>query len=272
MNKITKRITIAVATLFALQANAGVTVIDFDTDSGGNAIVNGQVIDTELGDVTLTVANFNNEASNLDTTDDYAVAFDTLHDSVQDEDLEYNGAGNAYNGTGPFSYTELEIDGIGFGDTPGNILIMQNIDQYSDSLDGCDTGICDNPNDENGTDPAGYFEFNFGQIVDIISLDTFDIEDNGEFIISLFANNSLVTTMTETSAGLGATTLQEMGDGEFVRQILNVVGVDMIRIQLPGSGAIDNLAFRTAEVSAPATLGILSLALLMMRRRARSKK
>lgn len=268
MNKISKGLSIVIATLFVSQAQAGVTVIDFDTDSGGNAIVNGQVIDTELGDVTLTVANFNDAASNLDTSDDFGVAFDTLHDSVQDEDLEFNGAGNAYNGSGQYSYTELVIDGVGFGNTPGNVLIMQN----ADVLDGCNTGICDTPNDENGTDPAGYFEFSFGKIVDIISLDTFDIEDNGEFVIQFFANNNLVTTMTESSAGLGAAVLQEMGDGEFVRQILNVVGVDTIRIQLPGSGAIDNLAFRTQEVSAPATLGILSIALLLVRCRARSSK
>jgi hypothetical protein len=266
MKKYIRMISIAVSTLFLSQVNAGVTVIDFDTDSNGDPIVNGQVIDTELGDVTLTVHN--NHAIN--NQPHIGVAFDTLHNSVQDEDLEYNGAGNAYNGAGPYSYTELVIDTVGFGDTPGNILIMQNTDQYSDSLDGCNTGICDNPNDENGTNPAGYFEFDFGQIVDVISLDTFDLEDNGDFIIQFFANGDLVTTMTELDGGTGFAPLQVMLDGQFVRQMLNVVGVDMMRVTLPGSGAIDNLAFRTAEVvSAPATLSILSLGLLMMIRRSR---
>lgn len=289
MKKYFKTISIAVFTLFISQVNAGVTVIDFDTDSNGDPIVNGQVIDTELGDVTLTVNNNYGAGAN------YGVAFDTLHDSVQDEDLEFHGNGNAYDGTEGntnFRYTELVVDNVGFGATPGNILIMQNTDQYNSSLDGCDTGICDNPNDENGTNPAGYFEFNFGQLVDIISLDTFDIEDNGEFVIQFFANNLLVATRTESSLNgnttakaigqdvsiygsadytvqAGDNTLQTMNDGQFVRQLLNISGIDMMRIQLPGSGAIDNLAFRTAEVSAPATLGILSLGLLMMIRRSR---
>lgn len=289
MNKYIRTLSVAVSALFISQVNAGVTVLDFDAPS----ISNGTIVDNEysaLG-VSITSLNYDNPTSGGGARDtggsnveNVQVAFDTSINSSADPDLEYNDDNNSYNGVkgDGFQYTALEIDGVTYANTPGNVLIMQN----AQNIGSCNDTECTNPNDENGTNAAGYFEFTFDTLVDIISLDTFDIEDNGEFVIQFFANDVLVETRVETGKSVGDTvrlanpipdytvqagdsTLQTMGNGQFVRQLLNIVGIDMMRIQLPGSGAIDNLAFRTAEVSAPASLGILSLALLLMIRRAR---
>ena len=279
MKKYIRAISIAVYALFIPQVNAGVTVIDFDDAS----IVHGTIVDSEyLGvGVSITSVNTKGTASTSDDVTGRQVAFDadSVAGSTSDPDLEYNNNGNDYNGVGAFSYTALNIDGVSYGNTPGNVLILQ------ENNVGCDDGVCNDPDDEGGSNPAGYFEFTFDTLVDIISLDTFDIEDKGEFVIQFFAGTTLVSTLVETSKSVGDVvsifnapnytvqagdnTLQTMGDGQFVRQLLNIVGIDSLRIQLPGSGAIDNLAFRTQEVSAPASLGIISLALLLMIRRVR---
>jgi hypothetical protein len=286
MKKYIRTISIAVSALFISQVNAGVTVIDFDDAS----IVHGTIVDSEYSGVGVSITSINTKGTANTGNDviDRQVAFNTDLDNTEDWDLEYDDNRNEYNeaDSNPFAYTALEIDGVSYGETPGNILILQ------ENGTGCIDGVCDSPDDEGGTNPAGYFEFTFDTLVDIISLDTFDIEDNGEFVIQFFANNLLVATRTESTLNgnttakavgqdvaifgtsdytvqTGDNTLQTMDDGQFVRQLLNITGIDRMRIQLPGSGAIDNLAFRTTEVSAPASLGILSLALLLMIRRAR---
>ncbi|MFT2090632.1 hypothetical protein [Paraglaciecola sp. 2405UD69-4] len=290
MNKVRSFLVSTLSVISLSQAHAGVTVIDFDTDSNGNAITNGQIVDDEYASagVSITSVNVNNTTSKTsDDIEGIQVAFDTNLSGTEDPDLEYNRNRNDYNGTGQYSYTALNIDGIQFADTPDNVLIMQNADFINDSANGntCDAFSCTTPNDENGTNPAGYFEFTFDTLVDIISLDTFDIEDNGEFVIQFFANDNLVATRVETDKAVGDTvsifdsadytvqagddTLLTMGDGQFVRQLLNITGIDRLRVQIPGSGAIDNLAFRTAEVPAPATLSLLAFAMLLIARRVR---
>ena len=280
MKKYIKTISIAASALFISQVNAGVTVIDFD-DVG---IVHGTIVDSEYSSTGVSITSVNTKGTIANTSDDVTgrqVAFDTDRDNTADWDLEYDDSRNDYNkaDSNPFAYTALVIDGVSYGETPGNVLILQ------ENGTGCGDGVCDVPDDEGGTNPAGYFEFTFDTLVDIISLDTFDIEDNGEFVIQFFSGTTLVSTLVETSKSAGNVvsifnspnyiveadhnTLQTMGDGQFVRQLLNITGINMMRIQLPGSGAIDNLAFRTQDVSAPASLGILSLALLLMIRRAR---
>ncbi|MGJ8680283.1 hypothetical protein [Paraglaciecola sp.] len=285
MNKATKLLSILITSAFVSQVNAAVTVIDFDKPS----IEHGTIVDNEYASQGVTISSLNYNSPNSggnawdqnknDNIVDMQVAFDTTSTGNSDLDLQYTAPGYA-NG-----YTALEIDGKTYGNqnNPGNVLILQNAQQ----LEGCDSGIkCTTPNDEAGTNAAGYFEFHFDSLVDIISLDTFDVEDNGEFIIQFFANGSLVESRVESTKNVGdnvplanpipdytvqagENTLLTMGDGEFVRQMLNVVGIDMMRVQLPGSGAIDNLAFRTKDVPAPATLSLLALSLLFVARRAK---
>lgn len=299
MNKISKVLSALISALFISNSYAGVTVIDFDTATNGNNpnIIHGRIIDNEYKNIGVNITSVNvNDTS--DTSDDIVnlqVAFDTDRTNTADSDLEF------YNRTTPktqkYNYTALEIDGINFGATPGNVLIMQNADYaqkspgtlYNDLANNeCNEWICKTPDDENGTDPAGYFEFTFDTLVDIISLDTFDIEDNGEFVIQFFVDDTLVETLVETDKlnndtveifgaddfevtdATNQAKLQTMQNEEFVRQVLNVVGINRLRIQIPGSGAIDNLAFRTQDVPVPATLGIFALALLFIARRAKN--
>ena len=63
-----------------------------------------------------------------------------------------------------------------------------------------------------------------------------------------------------------------MGDGQFVRAAFQ--GIDNVKrliLNLPGSGAIDNIAFRsdieTTEVPEPSTLDLLSIALVFSLRK-----
>lgn len=241
-------VALLVVSAFNSTVYAGVNVLDFDD------LVHGEITGSQyFADYGVQISG-----ENLGRDFDYVVAFDTTEKGTRDSDLEFYNTSNDYLN----SYTALEIEDYKGEDTPGNVLILQ------ENANGCSDGVCNRPDDE-GSNPAGYFQFNFSTLVDIISLDTFDIEDNGEFSIQFFAGGILQTTITETDAGTGAKTLDVMYDGEFVRQLLQVTGIDMIRINLPGSGAIDNLAFRTIDVSAPASLGLLSLALLMMIRRSR---
>ncbi|MDU0354532.1 hypothetical protein RS130_11830 [Paraglaciecola aquimarina] len=121
MKNITKILSVAMSTLFLSQANAGIQVIDFDTASNGSTITNGQIVDDEYNGVAIT--SFINRGS----IENRQVTFDTLHNSVQDNDLEFNRTDNDYNSeltrTGTdlanynsaFSYTALEIDGHNFG-------------------------------------------------------------------------------------------------------------------------------------------------------------
>ena len=283
MKKINSRVLIAVSSLFISQVNAGVTVLDFDEVN----IVHGTIVDDEYSSMGVTIGSLNYNSPNgivgggatdVNTTNnivDIQVAFDTTTTGNQDTDLEYSSTGYAH------GYTPLVIEGVTYGNNnhPGNVLILQNADNLGD----CSAIKCDTPNDEAGTNAAGYFVFSFNTMVDIISLDTFDVEDNGEFVIQFFRNDVLIASRVEVDAGntvamanpindiINVTnqqrTLLTMQDGAFERQILNIEGINIMRIQLPGSGAIDKLAFRTTEVAAPATLSILSLGFLLLIRR-----
>ncbi|MDU0354531.1 hypothetical protein RS130_11825 [Paraglaciecola aquimarina] len=133
---------------------------------------------------------------------------------------------------------------------------MQNANRQS----GCTTTSCTNPDDENGN-PAGYFEFTFDFLVDIISLDTFDFEESNLLTAQFFdADDNEISTGYVFSA---------MVDGGFKRQDIEINGVQRLVLNLPGSGAIDNLVYRTTDVPAPTTLSIFAIALLFAVRRAR---
>ncbi len=262
----------ALATPFYLsQVQASITVIDFDRDAAGNRIDHGQIVDDEYKALGVTITS----VATSDPTNPVQVAFRTGNSNTSDPDLEFNNDDNAYNirendTTNPefeFRYTALQIDGFPadtFDDRPGNILIIQNTDKRED----CDLEECPDPDDEPRPDsadlstPAGYFEFSFDFIVDLISIDTFDFEESNLLTAQFFDEQD-----NEISTGFR---FEAMIDGGFRRQDFSVNGVKRLVLNLPGSGAIDNLVFETArEVPAPGTLAIIGLALLYIGRKAR---
>ena len=256
----------ALALLASPVALAGINVIDFDKTSRGHDIHNGQIVDNEYlaeWGVTIGSCNYddnkdptnhqikNHKCRSRDTAD-RQVAFDTMLSHTRDPDLEFNNPHNDYK----TSYQALNIGGYTGADNPGNILILQ------ENSHGCGDGICDEPDDE-GNRPAGFFEFEFDTLVNIISIDFFDIENaeatNFANRISFYEGDTLKT--------LGE--VPSTGDGDYARTLFNIMSIDRLVINMPGSGGIDNLVFSTGhiDVPAPAALGLLAMGLVTMRLR-----
>ncbi|MFT4938395.1 MAG: hypothetical protein ACI88A_001422 [Paraglaciecola sp.] len=254
MKNIVKSAIVGFTTVMCFPALAGITVIDFDNDSANVSIINGKIVDDQYAGDGVTITSVVFDGSNTDI-ENIQIAFDTSHNSIQDNDLEF-GVGNAYDGNGQYGYTALNIGDYVGGPTPGNVLILQNADYQN----GCSSGMCDTPNDEAGH-PAGYFEFSFDFLVDILSIDTFDFEESSLLTAQFFdVNNDEISTSYVFSA---------MINGGFVRQDIGITGVKRLQLNLPGSGAIDNLVFEKTLVPAPGSFVMFSLALLFMLRRAR---
>lgn len=264
-----KRSVTVIASLGALSlaapsAFAGYNVIDFDTASSGSNIVNGEIINQQyLADfgVTISGCNWNGTATthqmknnkcNTSKDDIYnrQVAFDTNLSHTNDPDLEFYNANNDYQ----TEYTALNIGSYHGDSKPNNILIIQ------ENSKGCSDGVCDKPDDE-ASQPAGFFDFQFDSLVDIISIDFFDIEEgtnSWENRISYYEGN--------TEKSFGVTNVPQTGDGSYERVAFNAVGIDRLVIRMPGSGGIDNLVFRTrhADVPAPASLAVLLLGIVAL--------
>ncbi len=266
MNFFKRSVTVIAAlgalSLLAPPAFAGFNVIDFDKTDTGSNIVDGQIINDEYlanFGVTISGCNWNGNASNTEfkgnicntaSGNDIAnkqVAFDTNNNKSEDNDLEFNNTKNDYKS----EYTALNIGDYQGSSQPNNILIIQESKDQD-----CSTTICDAPNDEGGQ-PAGFFEFNFDQLVDIVSIDFFDIEENNTNS-EIYTNRiSFYEGNDEKSFGF----VPQTGDGSFERTAFNVTGINRLVIRMPGSGGIDNLVFRTghADVPAPASIAVLLL-------------
>ena len=256
MKKIILSAAFCLSATVSQYSSAGITVLDFD------GFADGQIINDEYSatyGVDITSVNYiDGVIGNGNDVEGRQVAFNTLNDSSSDNDLEYNNSNNDYNDAGSaFQYTALNLPGYVGDANPGNILILQ------ENATGCGDGICNDPDDE-GSRAAGYFEFTFANIVSILNIDFFDVEDqngNDQFNAIHFFDD------TDTEIHLGNYT-PIMGDGEFVRQSYSgITGVKRLIINLPGSGAIDNLAFKTTDVPEPSTFVVLALGLIFMVRR-----
>lgn len=241
--------------LLSHTSKAGVSVLDFDS------FENGQIIDDEyLASYGVSIDSLNYRNGGIEGRQ---VAFNTLNNNSRDNDLEFNNARNDYNDSNSnFSYTALNLENYQGSSNPGNVLILQ------ENATGCDDGICDSPDDE-GRRAAGYFEFNFSTLVSVLNIDFFDVEDSAGQDAKFYALHFFDENDNEIHNNHYIPT---MGDGQFVRTAFQ--GVDNVKrlvLNLPGSGAIDNLAFRsdieTAEVPEPATLTILCLALVFSLRK-----
>ena len=154
--------------------------------------------------------------------------FDTDSPTGGDTDLQ-----------GPFN----EING-GPDISPGNILIVQENDD----------GI---PDDLAGS--AGVFDIVFDVATTLVSIDFFDMEEDST--IQLFSD-SFVTQI----GGTFLTDDSDTGNGlpnHYEHLVFNGVagisGVKSIRIDLQGSGGIDNIVHRTS-VPEPTTLTALAIA------------
>lgn len=264
--------------LAALPASvSALTVIDFETDAGGNAIGNGQIIDTEYAPgVSISATNLSGP--------DLAVAFDTGLGGTADPDLEapfFDFIEDDFTAPGDkarYSFAGDVRDGTaGVSDDPGNVLIIQQ------DAAGCDADSCDTPNDE-GSRPAGFFTIKFDTAVFLDYIDFFDVEvaeDDPPNPINLFnsAGDEILadTFFTPNTGGdFNVDGTSYVGDepsgrtNSWDRVFFGNALVAMIKINMGGSGGIDNIAYRTTTtVPVPAPVTLLAFgALVLWRRRA----
>ncbi|WP_395341054.1 hypothetical protein PN836_018330 [Ningiella sp. W23] len=286
-------VVLSVSTVTA--AHAGVHIVDFDFDANGNHIADGQIIDNEYAawGVSISGCNLNGdvdganqvegsgcEQSGSDNVSGRQSAFDTHNWASRDNDLEFYWDSSRNNhftreADAPYQplteyqdyYADLNADFPNNGDglawyeslehvwnRPGNAMIIHENDT-------CSGTVCTAPDDE-GERPAGFFTFEFADPVSILSLDFLDIEhveagwSNPTAATRLYfhlADNSIV------EAGVPNT-----GNAGYERvSYSNMFNVTKLVVNMPGSGAINNLVFAKTSpvgmVSSPATIGLLML-------------
>lgn len=218
----------AISAAFGAVAHAQVTV-DFETDLGGTPLQAGAFITNQLPGMTVTAENFARSHN-------AAIIFDTANPTGGDTDLATPG----YHPTNTVSL--------------GNVLILaENI------RDSNGNGLVDVPDDE-GTQPAGWIQFELNFLATSAELLLIDIEELGGTI-----DFSLGTTPVGTIdiPALGDNSVQTLGfgGGSFGGGVF-----DRIRVNLPGSGAIGSVS----AVPAPGPLALLMAACSLMVRRSRA--
>ena len=227
--------TVACLLALSFSSLAGASnIIDFEGFSKGLIIDNEYTVSDG---VTIRGYNVDRGADNM------AVIFDSNDNWTADPDLE-----------APF-YDKIG-HGLGMAN-PGNILIIHEHPWE------CNGISCGNDPDDEGSQPAGYFDIMFDQAVQLNSIDFFDIEygENGNSWrnqITVFGSGSYDPFYTPYTGG----------DNGWTRLDFNLVGVTSLRIKLYGSGAIDNINFDTdAPVPAPPALLVLIAGLAAIWRR-----
>ncbi|MCB1691142.1 MAG: PEP-CTERM sorting domain-containing protein [Pseudomonadales bacterium] len=232
-----KKHTIILAGVFAAAISSAAHANNIITFEG---FEKGRIIDNEYASQGVTIRGYNVDRQ----ADNVGVIFDTNDNWTADPDLE-----------APF----YNVNGQNLGSlNPGNVLIIHEHPWE------CNYWSCGSDPDDEGSQPAGYFDIVFDQAVTLNSIDFFDIEGNE-------AGNSWRNAITIQGTGDYGNyyTPATGGDNTWARQYFNLVGVTSLRIRLAGSGAIDNIDFSSGAVPAPSMLVLFlaGLAGLYARRR-----
>lgn len=276
-------------------ALATVRVLDFDLDANYNKINNGQVIDDEYADWGVLISSCNTDGAAAQGTDrvngvcndsanaDFSgrqAAFNTQENNTRDPDLEFdkvNGkwqgaiSGDKYDKLTDYKsyYADVKsVAGTGGGlwTRPGNALILNE--------QSCSTTFCSNPDDE-GTRPGGFFVFDFTNgPVDVLNLDFFDVE-GVERTDTTSPQNLIYFFYADGTSG--STQVLAPGNNQYARKDFVATeleslytNVTKLVVNLPGSGAINNLIVKTTEVSEPAGIALfLGAGAFMIRRRSK---
>ena len=243
--------------LLVSTAHSAPVVLDFE------GYANGLIIDDEY-DAAYGV---NISAENRSTGPDYAVIFDSRR-------FLPSGALNTPNTSAdpdliaPFdSYNPALQDNY----SPGNILIVQ------ENFAGCDGIICTRPDDE-GDRPAGIISIVFDNVIELLSIDFFDIEnaENGTH-----PDNRIRLFSDTAGAAPGDTSVNEISPNTFYTpdvsgpngvgdnlwdQVLfgdngqGISGIRRIDVYMRGSGAIDNITYSVVPV--PSSVWLFGSALI----------
>jgi len=236
-------ISTAIVFVFASAQSASAAVLDFEGFDPGRIIDNEYAPDVRIN------------AINLGLGPDIALIFDTTDQNPAGEDFDLVGPFDSVNSALPGEYN------------PGNVLIIQ--ERHDCDLE---AGFCQTPDDE-GSRPAGEFEFLFSADVILETIDFFDIEleeNNGD-------PNSQIHLYDAQGGEIMAGVFYVPSTGGDNRwnqlDFESISGVRRIVIEMNGSGAIDNLAYQVVPVPAAAWLFGSALGLLgWARSRSRPQK
>ncbi|MBB66549.1 MAG: hypothetical protein CMP19_03370 [Rickettsiales bacterium] len=157
--------------------------------------------------------------------------------------------------------------GGGLWSRPGNALILNE--------HACDAITCTNPDDE-ATRPGGFFVFDFTNgPVDVLNLDFFDVE-GVERTDTTSPQNLIYFFYADGTSG--STQVLAPGNNEYARkdfvstELASLyTNVTKLVVNLPGSGAINNLIVKATEVPEPAGIALFLSAGLILLRRKKSK-
>lgn len=225
----------AAAAGLILAALAHALTMDFDRDARGNAILKGQFIDEEYADWGVHI-----RARNYARPFDAAIAFDSLNPTGGDGDLR----------------TDSNRYGLNNDRERGMVMILaENI------KDSNKDGYVDNPDDE-GSRPAGYFDFVFDMVINAGSLVMLDVDNRNEPGSVRFYRNGSLLGQSFDFVALGDNSIQTLGWSGFE--------YDKMRINLGGSGAV-------AEVTAnpipePVTVVLVTAAVAAVGMRASGRR
>ncbi|MFT5444596.1 MAG: hypothetical protein ACI8W3_003653 [Myxococcota bacterium] len=248
LKRIAKRASVMLTLFcfFGFSTAANALNIDFEY------LDHGEIAFGTIDGVTISAFNFNRDFN-------YAVGFDSNATGTSDEDLESAGLPTPWSG------------GNIAGEDLGTMLILQ------ENSDGCDTGICSDPDDE-GMRRAGVFVFDFATPITAFGFDGIDIESlTAENMTIDFAfGDDFVTVdlmdffdpssiLYDPTLSLGNNTANRFT--AITAESLGFDQIDRVKIIMGGSGGIDNLNYTPVPEPTTALLMALGLSGLAVKRR-----
>lgn len=187
-----------------------------------DSVAAGTIVNTQFSGVTISATGGINQA----------VAFDTTTVTGGDTDL-----------VEPFGPGTPGATGF------GNVLIIQ------ENGDSCGATTCGDPDDEAD---GGTLTFDFANPVFLLSINIFDVEEQGGTLQLFNSVNALVTTIS----------IPVVGNRTVQNVLIDRGGVSELRVNLAGSGAVDDLQILPEPSSlALFAAGLLALGWYQRRRR-----